>query len=82
MRMLDEQPWEGQSHYRSLNYKAWHFKDGELTSDVDGWNVKKGGFYKGNARLSFFAVDEAGHLSAHHQPEAMGALVRAWLRNY
>ncbi|KAJ4258063.1 hypothetical protein NW762_008203 [Fusarium torreyae] len=82
MRMLDEQPWEGQAHYRSLNYTAWHFKDGELTSDVDGWNVKMGGFYKGNARLSFFAVDEAGHLSAHHQPEAIGAVVRAWLRNY
>ncbi|KAF4452568.1 Carboxypeptidase Y like protein A [Fusarium austroafricanum] len=81
MRMLDEQPWKGRDNYRSLGYKAWYYKDGELTSDADGWNVTKGGFWKGNDQLSFFAVDEAGHLSAHHQPEAIGAVVRAWLRD-
>jgi hypothetical protein len=82
MSMLDHQPWKGQEEYRSLHYRAWHYRDGEITSDVDGWDVKRGGFWKGNDRLSFFAVDEAGHLSAHHQPEAIGAIVRAWLRHY
>ncbi|EGU86159.1 hypothetical protein FOQG_14759 [Fusarium oxysporum f. sp. raphani 54005] len=81
MRMLDEQRWKGQDNYRTLDYKPWHYKDGELTSDAEGWNVKKGGFWKGNDQLSFFAVDEAGHFSAHHQPEAIGAIVRAWLRD-
>ncbi|KAF5667142.1 carboxypeptidase Y like A [Fusarium heterosporum] len=82
MSMLDHQPWKGQRHYRNLNYEAWHYKDGEITSNKDGWNVKKGGFWKGTDRLGIFAVDEAGHLSAHHQPEAVGAVVRQWLRNY
>jgi carboxypeptidase C (cathepsin A) len=82
MSMLDHQPWKGQEEYRSLDYRAWHYRDGEINADVDGWNVKRGGFWKGNEKLSFFAVDDAGHLSAHHQPEAVGAIVRAWLRHY
>ncbi|KAG7402764.1 Carboxypeptidase Y-like protein [Fusarium oxysporum f. sp. rapae] len=81
MRMLDEQRWKGQDNYRTRNYKPWYYKDGELLSDAEGWNVKKGGFWKGNEQLSFFAVNEAGHFSAHHQPEAIGAIVRAWLRD-
>ncbi|KAM5343737.1 hypothetical protein ACJ41O_012274 [Fusarium nematophilum] len=80
MRMLDEQPWHGQAKYRSLGYQEWRFEDGELTTDVEGWKVQRGGFWKGTDRLSFYAVDEAGHLSPHHQPEAIGAVVRAWLR--
>jgi hypothetical protein len=82
MSMLDNQPWEGQELYRSLDYKAWYYEDGDMTSDTEGWNTKRGGFWKGNDRLALYAVDEAGHLSAHHQPEAIGAVVRAWLRNY
>ncbi|KAF5022698.1 hypothetical protein F66182_5246 [Fusarium sp. NRRL 66182] len=82
MRMLDEQPWKGQTHYKSLNYKTWYYKNGETTADGQGWSVKRGGFYKGNSRLSFFAVDEAGHLSPRDEPEAIGAVVRGWLRNY
>ncbi|KAI3578907.1 Alpha/Beta hydrolase protein [Fusarium oxysporum f. sp. albedinis] len=81
MRMLNQQRWKGQDNYRELGYETWHYKDGELTSDADGWNVKEGGFWKGNDQLSFYAVDEAGHMSPYHQPEAIGAIVRAWLRN-
>ena len=82
MSMLDNQPWKGQDTYRNLEYESWHYRSGELTSDSHGWNVKKGGFWKGNDRLALYAVDEAGHLSPHHQPEAIGAVVRSWLRNY
>ncbi|GKU06761.1 carboxypeptidase y a [Fusarium langsethiae] len=82
MSMLDHQPWKGQELYRSLGYNAWYYEDGDLTSDTEGWDAKRGGFWKGNDRLALYAVDEAGHLSPHHQPEAVGAIVRAWLRNY
>lgn len=82
MSMLDNQPWKGQKEYRRLEYGNWHYRNGEITSDSHGWNVQKGGFWKGNDRLALYAVDEAGHLSPHHQPEAVGAVVRAWLRNY
>lgn len=81
MRMLNQQRWNGQDNYRELGYESWYYKDGELTSDADGWNVKEGGFWKGNDQLRFYAVDEAGHMSPYHQPEAIGAIVRAWLRN-
>ncbi|EKJ69548.1 hypothetical protein FPSE_10259 [Fusarium pseudograminearum CS3096] len=82
MSMLDNQPWEGQKLYRNLEYNDWYYKNGDLTSDTEGWGAKRGGFWKGNDRLAIYAVDEAGHLSPHHQPEAIGAIVRAWLRNY
>ncbi|KAI8665317.1 hypothetical protein NCS56_00967400 [Fusarium sp. Ph1] len=82
MRMLDEQPWKGQAQYQSLGYKDWHFSDGEVTTDVEGWGVRRGGFWKGTDRLRFYSVDEAGHLSAYHQPEAIGAILRSWLDEY
>lgn len=82
MRMLDEQPWKDQTRYQSLDYKGWYFRDGEITEDVEGWGVKRGGFWKGTDRLMFYSVDEAGHLSAYHQPEAVGAIVRSWLDEY
>ncbi|OJJ01953.1 hypothetical protein ASPVEDRAFT_83474 [Aspergillus versicolor CBS 583.65] len=82
MRMLDELPWKEQAVYRSLGYENWYFKDGELTSGHDGagYGVRQGGFWKGTARLAFYAVDEAGHFSPSHQPEAIGAVLRSWLR--
>lgn len=82
MRMLDEQPWKGQAQYQSLGYKDWHFSDGEVTTDVEGWGVRRGGVWKGTDRLRFYSVDEAGHLSAYHQPEAIGAILRSWLDEY
>ncbi|RGP73086.1 hypothetical protein FLONG3_6401 [Fusarium longipes] len=82
MSMLDNQRWKGQKLYQSLDYKDWYYEDGDIVSNTKIWEAKKGGFWKGNDRLAFYAVDEAGHLSAHHQPEAVGAIVRAWLSNY
>jgi carboxypeptidase C (cathepsin A) len=77
--MLDEQPWHGQARYRSQGYQDWYFRKGDITSDVQGWDVKRGGFWKGTERLALYAIDEAGHFAPYHQPEAVGAVLRAWL---
>lgn len=79
MRMLDEQPWHGQARYRSQGYQDWYFRKGDITSDVQGWDVKRGGFWKGTERLALYAIDEAGHFAPYHQPEAVGAVLRTWL---
>ncbi|RKK75578.1 hypothetical protein BFJ69_g7643 [Fusarium oxysporum] len=79
MRMLDEQPWHGQARYRSQGYQDWYFGKGDITSDVQGWDVKRGGFWKGTDRLAMYAIDEAGHFAPYHQPEAVGAVLRTWL---
>lgn len=77
--MLDEQPWKGQIGFRAAEYQDWFYKDGEF-SESAGSEGHLGGTWKGVGRLSSFTVDEAGHFSPMNQPEAIGAIVRAWLR--
>ncbi|RKK83902.1 hypothetical protein BFJ71_g14728 [Fusarium oxysporum] len=79
MRMLDEQPWSRQPQFRKMEYRDWYYTDGEL-SDDGGSHSHLGGTWKGNNKLSHFTVDEAGHFSPMNQPEAIGAVVRAWIR--
>ncbi|CAG9990018.1 unnamed protein product [Clonostachys byssicola] len=79
MRMLDEQPWKDQAQYRSLGYKEWYYRDGDLAHH-DEKGVERGGFWKGTDRLQFYAIDEAGHFAPHFQPEPVGAVLRGWLR--
>ncbi|KAI8712158.1 Amidohydro-rel domain-containing protein [Fusarium sp. LHS14.1] len=73
MRMLDEQPWKRQPQFRNMKYQNWFYKDGELSVD-DGGSSHLGGTWKGDDKLSFYTVDEAGHFSPMNQPEAIGAV--------
>jgi cathepsin A (carboxypeptidase C) len=82
MRMLDEQPWKEQAKYRSLNYEEWRFQDGELVVGDNGVNSRRGGLWKGTDRLRLYTVDEAGHFAPYHQSEAIGAVLRSWLREF
>lgn len=76
--MLDAQRWQGQAQFRSRKLQNWYYKDGKLSHDGEG---QIGGTWKGVDRLRLYTVDEAGHFSAMNQPEAIGAVVGAWLRN-
>lgn len=78
--MLDEQPWARQAWYRQQAFKDWHYADGEIAREGLADKGKKGGKWKGDNRLSLFLVDEAGHMAPWDQPEAVGAIVRAWIR--
>ncbi|CRK06904.1 hypothetical protein BN1723_006557 [Verticillium longisporum] len=80
IRMLDEQPWARQAWYRQQAFKDWHYADGEIAREGLADKGKKGGKWKGDNRLSLFLVDEAGHMAPWDQPEAVGAIVRAWIR--
>ncbi|KAH6664794.1 carboxypeptidase Y [Plectosphaerella plurivora] len=77
IRMLDEQPWARQAWFRAQEFSEWHFSDGDLAS---GSQAAKGGTRKGDERLSLFLVEESGHMAPWDQPEAVGAIVRAWIR--
>ncbi|UPK93469.1 hypothetical protein LCI18_004404 [Fusarium solani-melongenae] len=77
IRLLEELPWHGQALYRSQKFEPWYFSNGELVSNAGG---TMGGQQKGGGRLSLFTVDEAGHMAPAHQPEAVGAVVKFFLR--
>ncbi|KAJ3512908.1 hypothetical protein NM208_g15258 [Fusarium decemcellulare] len=79
MRLLDQMAWNGQAQFRTLEYRDWFYKNGELSDGGDGGS-HKGGIWKGHGPLNIFAVDEAGHFAPMNQPEAIGAVMRAWLR--
>lgn len=75
--MLDEQPWKGQAGFRARTFEEWFVHDGELTPQRGGGRLA--GTWKGDERLALYTVDEAGHVSPWDQPEAVGAVVRAWM---
>ncbi|KAG4275799.1 carboxypeptidase Y [Fusarium proliferatum] len=80
MRLLDEQPWSRQAWYRAQRYSNWYVEDGELSSSPDSKKARQGGTWKGDERLALFTVDEAGHTCPFDQSEAVGAVVRNWIR--
>ncbi|KAL3297172.1 PRC1-carboxypeptidase y serine-type protease [Colletotrichum asianum] len=80
IRMLDEQPWEGQASFRAESFSDWHYQRGDLVSSAKDVDTSRGGTFKGNGRLSLYTVDEAGHFAPFNQPEAVGAVVRKWLQ--
>ena len=55
----------------------WYYTGTSLTTNRPT-DARKGGQWKGNKKLSFFAVDEAGHSAAGDQREAVYAVVRDW----
>ncbi|KAH8893116.1 alpha/beta-hydrolase [Thozetella sp. PMI_491] len=82
IRMLDEQPWKGQAWFRAQVFQDWFYRHGELVMQGESRRsgAIKGGKWKGSKRLSIFTVEEAGHTSPFDQPEAVGAIIRSWLR--
>lgn len=79
--MLDEQTWKGQARYKEQEFEEWHYARGDLVEGVEIEGAVKGGIRKGTSRLSLALVDEAGHMAPADQPEGVGALVWAWMRN-
>ncbi|KAH7161837.1 carboxypeptidase Y [Dactylonectria macrodidyma] len=75
IRMLNEQPWHGQAWFRAQGLQPWYYQDGEVSSEGS-----IGGEWKGNRRLSLFTVNEAGHMAPYNQPEAVGAILKQWIR--
>ncbi|KAF5712492.1 carboxypeptidase Y [Fusarium mundagurra] len=80
MRLLDEQPWSRQAWYRAQRYSNWYVEDGELSSNLDSKKARQGGTWKGDKRLALFTVDEAGHTCPFDQSEAVGAVIKNWIR--
>lgn len=75
LRLLNEQPWKGQSWFQNQPLQEWYHRKGE----VRGRRGNQGGRWKGSSRLSIFTVDEAGHMAPDDQPEAVEALVGSWI---
>ncbi|KAH7375462.1 carboxypeptidase Y [Plectosphaerella cucumerina] len=78
IRMLDEQPWKRQAWFRAQTFSGWYFEGGDLAPESS--RAAQGGTQKGDDRLSLYLVDDAGHMAPWDQPEAVGAIVRAWIR--
>lgn len=75
LRLLNEQPWKGQTWFQNQPLQEWYHRKGE----VCGRRGNQGGQWKGSSRLSIFTVDEAGHMAPDDQPEAVEALVGSWI---
>lgn len=75
LRLLNEQPWKGQTWFQNQPLQEWYHRKGE----VRGRRGNQGGRWKGSSRLSIFTVDEAGHMAPDDQPEAVEALVGSWI---
>jgi pimeloyl-ACP methyl ester carboxylesterase len=81
--MLDDLPWHGQAEYRNERPRTWSHKGKQLVEDVASRRMvgaAPAGTYKGGDRLKLVTFDDAGHFTPLHQPEAVGAVLRDWLK--
>ncbi len=69
---MDHLPWKRQARFRSAKFVDW-----SLPSEVGGETST--GSCKGADKLSFFTVDESGHMPMKDQCESVSAMVKAWV---
>lgn len=63
--------WNRQAAYRLRRFSDWFWtRNGELV---------KGGEMKSVGKLTFVSVDDAGHLPALSQPEAVSFVIKGWV---
>lgn len=70
-RLMDNLPWRRQARFRSAQFASWRAE----TDDGNG----SSGTCKAAGKLSFFAVNECGHMPMKDQREAVAALLKDWL---
>ncbi|KAL2209891.1 carboxypeptidase Y [Sarocladium strictum] len=87
IRLLDTMPWSRQASYRAAPVTNWYYMDagiiqrtgqGELASSA----ALLGGTSKGDDRLKLVTVDDAGHFVPLHQPVAVLAILKDWLKDH
>lgn len=69
---MDNLPWKRQARFRSAKFVDWKWP-----SRVGGETST--GTCKGADKLSFFTVDESGHMPAKDQKESMSDLMKLWV---
>lgn len=65
--------WKGQGEYKQTVFRPWSFTDAKRAT-------KQGGLTKGEGRLVFVSVDDAGHDVPASQPEAVLKVLGQWMK--
>lgn len=72
IRVWEHLPWHRQALFRLQKFKKWFWQN-DHGENVEGGTLKVAG------KLSFVAVDEAGHTSPGDAPESVSYIVDCWL---
>jgi len=73
--------WNGKLSFNNEGDHAWSFQDKETTAVKEGGQARTGHALKGDGRLTFLQVYEAGHMVPQDQPGAALSLLNTFLRN-